>query len=86
MWVRQRSALQHWALDLIARLWESERWSAESCAELREHLYGLRTAPRGGLNEAAARVRPTGSGVPTFGREESPRALMSAHTNVRDKR
>ena len=28
------------ALDLIARLRESERWSAESCAELREHLYG----------------------------------------------
>src|ERR1019366_508325 len=28
------------ALDLIARLQESERWSAQSCAELREHLYG----------------------------------------------
>jgi hypothetical protein len=28
------------ALDLIARLQESDRWSAESCAELREHLYG----------------------------------------------
>jgi hypothetical protein len=28
------------ALDLITRLQESERWSAESCAELREHLYG----------------------------------------------
>jgi hypothetical protein len=28
------------ALELIARLRESERWSAESCAALREHVYG----------------------------------------------
>jgi hypothetical protein len=33
------------ALDLIARLRESERWSAESCAELREHLYGCGPLP-----------------------------------------
>src|ERR1700686_3715939 len=37
-----------WALELIARLWESERWSAESCAELREHLYGWVALPAGG--------------------------------------
>jgi hypothetical protein len=36
-----------WALELIARLWESERWSAESCAELREHLYGCGPLPAG---------------------------------------
>ena len=35
------------ALDLIARLQESERWSAESCAELREHLYGCGPLPTG---------------------------------------
>ena len=35
------------ALDLIARLQESERWSAESCAELREHLYGCGALPAG---------------------------------------
>jgi hypothetical protein len=35
------------ALDLIARLRESERWSAESCAELREHLYGCGALPAG---------------------------------------
>jgi hypothetical protein len=35
------------ALDLIARLRESERWSAQSCAELREHLYGCRPLPTG---------------------------------------
>jgi hypothetical protein len=35
------------ALDLIARLRESERWSAESCAELREHLYGCGPLPAG---------------------------------------
>jgi hypothetical protein len=28
------------ALKLIARLRESERWSTQSCAQLREHLYG----------------------------------------------
>ena len=28
------------ALELIARLRESDRWSAQSCAELREHLCG----------------------------------------------
>jgi hypothetical protein len=28
------------ALALIAHLQESERWSAQSCAELREHLCG----------------------------------------------
>ena len=33
------------ALDLIARLRESERWSAESCAQLREHLYGCGPPP-----------------------------------------
>ena len=36
-----------WALQLIARLWESERWSAEGCAELREHLYGCGPLPVG---------------------------------------
>jgi hypothetical protein len=36
-----------WALDLIAHLRESERWSAESCAELREHLYGCGPLPVG---------------------------------------
>ena len=35
------------ALDLIARLGESERWSAESCAQLREHLYGCGPLPAG---------------------------------------
>jgi len=35
------------ALDLIARLRESERWSAEGCAELREHLYGCGPLPAG---------------------------------------
>lgn len=35
------------ALDLIARLAESERWSAESCAELREHLCGCGPLPAG---------------------------------------
>jgi hypothetical protein len=35
------------ALDLIARLRESKRWSAESCAELREHLYGCGPLPTG---------------------------------------
>jgi hypothetical protein len=35
------------ALDLIARLRESERWSVESCAELREHLCGCGPLPAG---------------------------------------
>ena len=35
------------ALDLIARLRESGRWSADSCAELREHLYGCGPLPAG---------------------------------------
>jgi hypothetical protein len=35
------------ALDLIARLQESERWSTESCGELREHLYGCGPLPAG---------------------------------------
>jgi hypothetical protein len=35
------------ALDLIARLRESERWSAQSCAELREHLCGCGPLPAG---------------------------------------
>ena len=35
------------ALDLITRLRESERWSAESCAELREHLCGCGALPAG---------------------------------------
>jgi hypothetical protein len=35
------------ALDLIARLRESDRWSADSCAELREHLYGCGPLPTG---------------------------------------
>jgi hypothetical protein len=35
------------ALDLIARLRESERWSAEGCAELREHLHGCGPLPAG---------------------------------------
>jgi hypothetical protein len=35
------------ALDLITRLRESERWSAESCAELRQHLYGCGPLPAG---------------------------------------
>ena len=64
------------ALDLITRLRESERWSAESCAELREHLSRLRTAPRGGLNEAAARVRPIKGG--------SPHGRRAAGWNERD--
>ena len=34
-------------LDLIARLRDSERWSAESCAELREHLCGCGPLPAG---------------------------------------
>jgi len=33
------------ALELIARLRESERWSAQSCAELRERLYGCGPLP-----------------------------------------
>ena len=36
-----------WALDLIARLWESKRWSTESCAQLREHLSGCGPLPAG---------------------------------------
>jgi hypothetical protein len=35
------------ALDLIAHLRESERWSAQSCAELREHLRGCGPLPAG---------------------------------------
>ena len=35
------------ALELIARLRETERWSAESCAELREHLRGCGPIPAG---------------------------------------
>jgi hypothetical protein len=35
------------ALDLIARLRESERWSTESCAQLREHLSGCGPLPAG---------------------------------------
>jgi hypothetical protein len=35
------------ALDLIARLRESERWTAESCAQLREHLHGCGPLPTG---------------------------------------
>jgi len=35
------------ALELTARLRESERWSAESCAELREHLHGCGALPAG---------------------------------------
>jgi hypothetical protein len=35
------------ALDLIARLRESERWSAENCAELRDHLCGCGPLPAG---------------------------------------
>ena len=35
------------ALELIARLRESERWSAQSCAELREHLCGCGPLPTG---------------------------------------
>jgi len=35
------------ALDLIARLRESERWTAQSCAQLREHLYGCGPLPAG---------------------------------------
>jgi hypothetical protein len=55
------------ALDLIAHLRESERLSAQNCAELREHLCGLRTAARRGLNEAAARPASArhGIGCPT---------------------
>jgi hypothetical protein len=33
------------ALELIARLPESERWSAQSCAQLREHLCGCGPLP-----------------------------------------
>jgi hypothetical protein len=33
------------AEDLIESLETSERWSAESCDQLREHLYGCDTAP-----------------------------------------
>ena len=36
------------ALELIARLRESERWSAQTCAELREHLCGCGPLPAGG--------------------------------------
>ena len=35
------------ALELIARLRASERWSREGCAELREHLYGCGPLPTG---------------------------------------
>jgi len=35
------------ALDLIARLRDSERWSTENCAELREHLHGCGPLPAG---------------------------------------
>ena len=35
------------ALGLIARLRESERWSAQNCAELREHLCGCGPLPAG---------------------------------------
>jgi hypothetical protein len=35
------------ALDPIARLQESERWSEQSCAELREHLCGCGPLPAG---------------------------------------
>ena len=35
------------ALDLIARLRESERLSAQNCAELREHLCGCGLLPGG---------------------------------------
>ncbi|MGZ4287431.1 MAG: hypothetical protein ACXVHB_24595 [Solirubrobacteraceae bacterium] len=35
------------ALDLIARLQESESWSAQTCAELREHLCGCGPLPAG---------------------------------------
>jgi hypothetical protein len=35
------------ALDLIARLLESERLSAQNCAELREHLCGCGPLPAG---------------------------------------
>ena len=35
------------ALDLIARLRESERLSAQNCAELREHLCGCGPLPAG---------------------------------------
>jgi hypothetical protein len=33
------------AEDLIESLETSERWSAESCDQLREHLYGCDVAP-----------------------------------------
>lgn len=33
------------AEELIESLETSERWSAESCDKLREHLYGCDTAP-----------------------------------------
>jgi hypothetical protein len=33
------------AEDLIESLEASERWSAESCDQLREHLYGCDAAP-----------------------------------------
>jgi hypothetical protein len=33
------------AEDLIESLETSERWSAESCDQLREHLYGCDAAP-----------------------------------------
>jgi hypothetical protein len=35
------------ALDLITRLRESDRWSAENCAELRQHLHGCGRLPAG---------------------------------------
>ena len=35
------------ALGLIARLRESERWSAQNCAELRERLCGCGPLPAG---------------------------------------
>ena len=34
------------AEDLIESLETSGRWSAESCDQLREHLYGCDTAPK----------------------------------------
>jgi hypothetical protein len=51
------------ALDLIARLQESDRWSAESCAELREHLYGCGALPTGALADriAFAAIRVVGA-------------------------
>ena len=50
------------ALDLIARLQETERWSAQSCAELREHR-GCGPLPAGPERGGGARPPRTGSGV-----------------------